>query len=65
MLDYYKTQGVTAEEYDNASKQFQGYNNPFWLRSAASTSTIKFIQCDWYTYDANDAVGISPAFKIS
>ena len=66
-LDYYKNQGVTAEEYDNASKKFQGQSKSFWLRSASSTSTTKFIQCDgdWYIYDANDAVGISPAFKIS
>ena len=66
-LDYYKNQGVTAEEYDNASKRHQGLPKPFWLRSAASTSTTEVIQCDgdWVIYDANDAVGVSPAFRIS
>ena len=66
-LDYYKNQGVTAEEYDNASKRYQGLPTPFWLRSAVSTSTTEVIQCDgdWVQYDANDAVGISPAFRIA
>ena len=66
-LDYYKNHGVTAEEYDNASKRYQGLPTPFWLRSAVSTSTTEVIQCDgdWVQYDADDAVGISPAFRIA
>ena len=71
-LDYYKNQGVTASSYAGAKKQNEQYDGiavAWWLRSAHSSSTTRFLivndNGDWnrsYAYDSN---GVSPAFRIA
>ena len=71
-LDYYKNQGVTTDNYDGAMKQneqYDGIDAAWWLRSAHSSSTSRFLivndNGDWnrsYAYSSN---GVSPAFRIA
>ena len=68
-LDYYKNQGVTAENYAGAIKQYNGSNSYWWLRSAYSTNTNTFLivsnRGNWNIYSAYGSRGVSPAFRIA
>ena len=68
-LDYYKNQGVTTSSYAGASKQYNGSNSLWWLRSASSTDLVRFIRVlnggEWNYYTAaGDSFGVSPAFRL-
>ena len=68
-LDYYKNQGVTADNYDGAKKQYNGRNSYWWLRSARSIFTSAFLLVtNIGNRDSNTAsysYGVSPAFRIA
>ena len=68
-LDYYKNQGVTANNYAGAIKKYNGSNNYWWLRSAVSVNTSRFLHVtddgDWNGNIANGSSGVSPAFRIA
>ena len=68
-LDYYKSQGVTTDNYARAIKQYNGSNCFWWLRAAASINTNAFLGVrsygDWGSNDANGFSGVSPAFRIA
>ena len=68
-LDYYKNQGVTADNYDGAIKQYNGSNSSWWLRSANSYGADTFLCVsrggDWYSDSAIYSTGVSPAFRIA
>ncbi len=68
-LDYYKTLGVTTENYSSAIKQYNNSNYDWWLREANFGNSVSF----WYVSiygDANfnnspnEANGFAPAFRI-
>ena len=63
-LDYYKNKNVTVDNYSGAKKN----SNHWWLRSATSTDGQYFylVSSDGAEYDisANNAYGVSPAFRI-
>ena len=72
-LDYYKSIGVTTNNYSGAIKKYNGSDTIWWLRSARSNSSNSFITVesdgnigsyppgyqDTYYYN-----GVSPAFRI-
>ena len=71
-LDYYKNKGVTTSNYSGAIKQYNGSNYYWWLRSAKSNNTNYFFivdsNGDWSSTianDANRAIGVAPAFRIT
>ncbi len=68
-LDYYKNQGVTTDNYDEAIKQYNGSDYDWWLRSADSDISSRFLivnnDGDWWVYSADNYYGISPAFRIA
>ena len=68
-LDYYKNQGVTTDNYDGAIKQYNGSNSVWWLRSARSSDTDRFLRVYnagyWDSFNANYSGGVSPAFRIA
>ena len=61
-LDYYKNQNVVT-------KQYNGSNYWWWLRSADSTSIYDFLCMDdngnWRNDTADHSIGVSPAFRIA
>ena len=63
-LDYYANLGVIKDNYSGAIKQ----NSYWWLRSAAAhcTDYFFFVNNDgnWNYVRANNARGVSPAFRI-
>ena len=68
-LDYYKSQGVTTDNYAGAIKQYNGSNYNWWLRSASSTDLVRFIRVlsggEWNYYTAaGDSFGATPAFRL-
>ena len=68
-LDYYKSKGVTKNNYAGAIKQYNGRNSDWWLRSARSNSTYEFLSVrsfgDWEGNGASYSYGVSPAFRIA
>ena len=68
-LDYYKNQGVTANNYAGAIKKYKESNYYWWLRSANSidASSFRYVRKDgyWYGGTANISSGVSPAFRIA
>ena len=68
-LDYYKNQGVTADNYDGAIKQYNGSNSSWWLRSAITGSAGSFLYVrndgGWAGVYADYSDGVSPAFRIA
>ena len=67
-LDYYQAQGVKTSNYSGAIKQFQGTNNPWWLRSARSDSNGHFFCVSstgaWTSHASENTNCVSPAFRI-
>ena len=67
-LDYYKSKEVTTNNYLNTIKQYNGSNSEWWLRSGSSGSKNYFLivknDGDWTNFDARDASGFAPAFRI-
>ena len=68
-LDYYKNQGVTTSSYSGAIKKYNGSNDFWWLRTAASSFTNSFFKVyDNGNRDISIAIrsfGVSPAFRIA
>ena len=68
-LDYYKSQGVTTSSYAGATKQYNGSNADWWLRSADSNSASIVLRVDyrgrWGSNFALSSHGVSPAFRIA
>ena len=67
-LDYYKSIGITTNNYSSAIKQYQLSNSPWWTRSAASSNSYTFHYVisngDWSHFSANRTRGVAPAFRI-
>ena len=68
-LDYYKNQGITTSSYSGAIKQNNEGNSYWWLRSADSGSTERFLYVFfsglWSVDYASHYYGVSPAFRIA
>ena len=68
-LDYYKSQGITAEDnIAGAIKQYNGSNDYWWLRTTMSVETTLFyyVDKDGHWLDMNNIPrGVSPAFRIA
>ena len=68
-LDYYKNQGVTTSSYAGAIKQYKGSDEVWWLRSANSVKTNRFLYVSnngyWSSIGADISIGVSPAFRIA
>lgn len=67
-LDYYKSIGITTNNYSGAIKQYQSTNKNWWLRSASSHISYYFYSVKsnggWYYFYANNTSGVAPAFRI-
>ena len=67
-LDYYESIGVTTNNYSGATKQYQGSNANWWLRSAGSSDSGAFYivnsSGDWDRNAANYTSGVAPACRI-
>ena len=67
-LDYYKNIGVTTINFDGTIKKNNGSDAWWWLRSAISINSNFFYYISngggWYDYNASNAYGVSPAFRI-
>ena len=67
-LDYYKNQGVTMNSYAEATKQYNGSNSYWWLRSVRSRNNNYFLYVryigDRDALYADRSVGVSPAFRL-
>ena len=67
-LDYYKSIGITTNNYSGASKQYRGVNASWWTRSALSTGSNRFYRVDsigdWGNFIAYATSGVAPAFRI-
>ena len=68
-LDYYKNQGVTTSSYTGTTKQYNGSNYSWWLRSARSSYASHFLHVGkyggWSSGSAHNSDGVSPAFRIA
>lgn len=67
-LDYYKSIGITTNNYSGAIKQYQLSNQSWWTRSARSTYSryfyIVYSSGEWNSVFANISRGVAPAFRI-
>ncbi len=67
-LDYYKSIGLTTNNYSGAIKQYRGSNNIWWTRSSNSRNSNYFYGVnsngDWSTFTASRTEGVAPAFRI-
>lgn len=67
-LDYYKSIGITTNNYSGAIKQYRGVNTSWWTRSANSTYSYRFYHVisygEWKTFIAYRTSGVAPAFRI-
>ena len=67
-LDYYTSIGVTISSYSGAIKKNGTSDSGWWLRTANSSSPYSFFYVSrggkYTTPDANNAYGVSPAFRI-
>ncbi len=68
-LDYYKNQGVTTSDYEGAKKQYNKSTTWWWLRSARSLTSDRFLVVksdgELYGIDPRNDFGVSPAFRIA
>ena len=67
-LDYYNSKGVTTNSYASAIKKNSEGTADWWLRCAGSSYNPAFWYVDgsgkWWTANARNAFGVSPAFRI-
>ena len=67
-LDYYKNLGVTTSSYSGTIKKNGTSNSVWWLRAVYSDGNRRFYNVydygGWYPDTANNANGVSPAFRI-
>ena len=70
-LDYYKSIGITTNNYSGASgaiKQYQVSSKHWWTRSASSSYSTFFYRVipsgDWFIFAASYTNGVAPAFRI-
>ena len=67
-LDYYKSIGITTNNYSGAIKQYQVSSQRWWTRSADSFNSYDFDYVnsfgDWDRFSADDTAGVAPAFRI-
>lgn len=68
-LDYYNSIGVTTSNYSNAVKKNGTIDKNWWLRSTSSNYDFSFFSVttngsSFSSNDANNAFGVSPAFRI-
>ena len=67
-LDYYKSIGITTNNYSGAIKQYQVSNEYWWTRSAYSYDSHSFDSVisngDWNYFYVNNFLGVAPAFRI-
>ena len=67
-LDYYKSKGVTTNNYSNAIKQYNSSYSSWWLRGAYSDNGNYFLDVagtgNWIIVYANYSYGLAPAFRI-
>ena len=67
-LDYYKSIGITTNNYSDAIKQYQLSIKSWWLRSAYSYDSYIFYFVnslgDWGYWNADVPSGVAPAFRI-
>ena len=67
-LDYYKSIGVTTNNYSGAIKQYQGSNEFWWTRSAYSSDRYNFYRVDSKGHrdsiPSPNIYGVAPAFRI-
>ena len=67
-LDYYKSIGITTNNYSGAIKQYRVSDSSWWTRSAYSDLSNSFynVYSDgaWYSFIANYTHGVAPAFRI-
>ncbi len=67
-LDYYKSKGVTTNNYSGTMKQYNSSNSIWWLRVPDSYGDNDFIivtnNGDWNHENANKTDGLAPAFRI-
>lgn len=67
-LDYYKSIGITTNNYSGAIKQYQLSSTYWWTRSAHSRYSYYFSGVDsdgsWTAVAAHGARGVAPAFRI-
>ena len=67
-LDYYKSIGITTNNYSGAIKQYQLSTKYWWTRSAMSNSSSNFYRVDsygdWLDTIADRIHGVAPAFRI-
>ena len=68
-LDYYKNLGAITGVADVVVKQYNGSNDSWWLRSVRSSNSYNFLgvfkRGYWTNLNANESVGVSPAFRIA
>ena len=67
-LDYYKSIGITTNNYSDAIKQYQLSSKYWWTRSAYSNNRYSFYivlsSGGWAAFGAPDPYGVAPAFRI-
>ena len=67
-LDYYKSIGVTTNNYSGAIKQYQVSDSAWWTRSAYSSDRYNFYRVDSKGHrdsiPAPNIYGVAPAFRI-
>ena len=67
-LDYYKSKGVTTNNYSNAIKQYNSSYSNWWLRGANSDTNHAFLivydDGSWTNTNATSSYGLAPAFRI-
>ncbi len=69
-LDYYANigKGVTTDSYSGAIKKYNNSNSYWWLRAANSNYGDSFLDVidngDWNNYNADNTIGLAPAFRI-
>lgn len=67
-LDYYKSIGITTNNYSGAIKQYQLSSQDWWTRSAGYNNSFNFYRVRsngaWSNWSANDTSGVAPAFRI-
>lgn len=67
-LDYYKSIGITTNNYSGAIKQNQVSSEDWWTRSAYSDFSSHFYSVSpigaWSALYANNTIGVAPAFRI-
>ena len=70
-LDYYKNLGVTSLKsyYSGAIKQYNGFSNEWWLRSATADYYVEFFFVnsagEWDHGKSGYNYGVSPSFRIA